>query len=58
MKGTRSVNAVSVGQCEHFRCTPVKKQKLSQDRKINSFEAAIDQQTALAADAKCQRGFK
>jgi DNA-cytosine methyltransferase len=55
---TRSVNGVSVGQCEHFRCTPVKKQKLSQDRKINSFEAAIDQQTALERDAKCQRGFK
>ena len=51
-------NKGSVGQCEHFRTAPVKKQKLSQYRKIASFEAAIDQQTALERDAKCQRGFK
>lgn len=50
-------NKGSVGQCEHIRF-PVKKQKLSQYRKISSFEAAIDQQTALERDAKCQRGFK
>ena len=38
--------------------TPVKKQKLSHyRRKSSSFEAAIDEQTALERDAKYQRGF-
>ena len=51
-------NKGSVDQYEHVH-TPVKKQKLSHYcRKSKSFEAAIDEQTALERDAKYQRGFK
>ena len=49
----------AVDQYEHVQ-NPAKKFKLSyfqQAKKVNSFEAAIDEQTALERDAKCQRGF-
>ena len=48
-------NESSVDQYEHVH-TPVKKQKLSHYcRKSSSFEAAIDEQTALERDTKYQR---
>ena len=49
---------IKVDQCENLH-TPVKKRKLSlYRRKSSSFEAAIDEETALERDAKYQRGFK
>ena len=48
----------SVDEYEHVH-TPVKKRNFSHyGRKSSSFEAAIDEQTALERDAKYQRGFK